>query len=160
MLHKHKLLALGFLIGIGVNAIPAAQAFPVSSAAAPIVTDQPDGGLIELAQVGNNGFRDGPRGRELNRRWDRRLHGDRCRYRAGGCRYYRNGYYYRTPWWTLPLVGAGVVIGSTLDDGPYIGPRPRRHVAWCLDRYRSYNPRSNTWVSNSGDIRQCNSPYN
>jgi hypothetical protein len=32
-------------------------------------------------------------------------------------------------------------------------------VAWCLNRYRSYNPRTNTWVSYSGRVRQCHSPY-
>jgi BA14K-like protein len=155
MLNKHKLLALGFFIGIGLNAMPSAYAFPALPSETPAAAGS-NSATIELAQSNQGQYRRG----QLNRRWDRRFHGDRCRYRAGGCRYYRDGYYYRTPWWTLPLVGAGVVIGSTLDDGPYIGPRPRRHVAWCLDRYRSYNPRSNTWVSNSGDLRQCNSPYN
>lgn len=155
MLHKKKYVALGFLIGLGLNFLPQANAFPAAPSSSSIAPAA--GSSVELAQ-----FRDGPRGREtnMNRRWDRRLHGDRCRYRSGDCRYYRSGYYYSTPWWTLPLVVPGAVIGSAIDDGPYIGPRPRRHVAWCSDRYRSYNPRTNTWVSNSGDIRQCNSPYN
>ncbi|MFN0264332.1 BA14K family protein [Tepidamorphus sp. 3E244] len=34
-----------------------------------------------------------------------------------------------------------------------------RHVNWCHSRYRSYDARSNTWVSYSGDVRQCRSPY-
>jgi hypothetical protein len=33
------------------------------------------------------------------------------------------------------------------------------HVQWCLDRYRSYNVRRNTWISYSGDVRRCRSPY-
>jgi BA14K-like protein len=41
---------------------------------------------------------------------------------------------------------------------------PRRylgnnHVDWCSNRYRSYNVRTNTWLSYSGDRRECISPY-
>lgn len=35
----------------------------------------------------------------------------------------------------------------------------RRHVDWCKDRYRSYNERTNQWLSYSGRYRQCVSPY-
>ncbi|MGR6432358.1 BA14K family protein [Rhizobium sp. PAMB 3182] len=44
-------------------------------------------------------------------------------------------------------------------------PRPapggywNRHVRWCLDRYRSYNPRTNRFLSYSGDYRVCHSPW-
>ncbi len=42
--------------------------------------------------------------------------------------------------------------------------RPRRssrrtHTNWCYNRYRSYDARSNTWVSYSGALRTCYSPY-
>jgi BA14K-like protein len=147
-LKKHKFLTLGFMIGLGLQAMPQAQAMPTGLPK----LDSPVN--VDLVQVRDQGQRRAAR-------WDRRLHGDRCRYRAGDCRYYRSGYYYRTPWWTLPLVGAGVVIGSTIDnDGPIYGRRGNRHIAWCEDRYRSYNPRTNTWISNSGAERECNSPYN
>jgi hypothetical protein len=33
------------------------------------------------------------------------------------------------------------------------------HVEWCLNRYRSYNPEDNTWVSYSGKVHFCHSPY-
>ncbi len=33
------------------------------------------------------------------------------------------------------------------------------HVEWCLKRYRSYNPRDNTWVSYSGKVQECDSPF-
>ncbi len=33
------------------------------------------------------------------------------------------------------------------------------HVEWCQGRYRSYNPRDNTWVSFSGRVRECDSPF-
>jgi BA14K-like protein len=160
MFKKHKFLVLGFLIGTALTAMPEAQAF---SSLPTIQTIQPttqaaaaDTGLIQLAR--NQGER------RRVQTWDRRMHGDRCRYRNGGCRYYRNGWYYRSPWWTLPLVIPGAVIGSALndgyDDGIYAGRRGSRHVAWCEDRYRSYNARTNTWISYSGEERECNSPYN
>ena len=33
------------------------------------------------------------------------------------------------------------------------------HLEWCQERYRSYNPRDNTWVSYSGRVRECDSPF-
>jgi hypothetical protein len=32
------------------------------------------------------------------------------------------------------------------------------HVEWCQKRYRSYNPRDNTWISYRGKVRECISP--
>jgi hypothetical protein len=94
-----------------------------------------------------------PRADRRALRYDRRIHGDRCLRRYGSCRHYYGGYYYRTPWWLIaaPFVGAQIVIG-----GKNYGSR---HVAWCEDRYRSYNRRNNTWISYSGEVRQCDSPY-
>lgn len=34
-----------------------------------------------------------------------------------------------------------------------------RHVDWCLDRYRSYNPRTNQFLSSSGYYKACRSPF-
>ncbi len=57
------------------------------------------------------------------------------------------------------------------DDGYYRRPPPppaygmppgrnwNRHVRWCLDRYRSYNPQTNRFLSSSGYFRVCRSPY-
>ena len=44
---------------------------------------------------------------------------------------------------------------------PYYGPRAlgRAHVNWCLNRYRSYNPATNRYLSSSGYYRICVSPY-
>lgn len=33
------------------------------------------------------------------------------------------------------------------------------HVAWCANRYRSYDPETNTYRSFSGAVRPCTSPY-
>ena len=43
---------------------------------------------------------------------------------------------------------------------PGYGMRPnRRHIEWCLDRYRSYEPRSNTYIDRNGRERRCRSPW-
>jgi hypothetical protein len=34
-----------------------------------------------------------------------------------------------------------------------------QHVSWCKERYRSYDPASNTYRSFSGELRDCASPY-
>ncbi|MGG7519191.1 BA14K family protein [Allorhizobium undicola] len=35
----------------------------------------------------------------------------------------------------------------------------RRHVEWCLDRYRSYNPDTNRYIDAYGRPRICRSPF-
>jgi len=45
------------------------------------------------------------------------------------------------------------------DDDYYYADAGDDHVQWCMDRYRSYNLRTNTWVSYSGRVRQCISPF-
>ncbi|WP_245318290.1 MULTISPECIES: BA14K family protein [unclassified Mesorhizobium] len=36
---------------------------------------------------------------------------------------------------------------------------PAAHLSWCADRYRSYNPDDNSYMSYSGQQRPCVSPY-
>jgi hypothetical protein len=33
------------------------------------------------------------------------------------------------------------------------------HVRYCMSRYRTYDPRSNTFIGYDGDRHQCRSPY-
>lgn len=45
---------------------------------------------------------------------------------------------------------------------PVYAPAPRlgsRHVEWCLNRYRSYNPRTNQFLAYDGYYKDCRSPY-
>lgn len=84
--------------------------------------------------------------------WDRHRHGPRCRWRYGGCRYYYQGWWYQRPWWTYPPPPPRYV---------YVPRYSARglHVRWCSARYRSYDYRTNTWISYSGHVRYCVSPY-
>lgn len=119
--------------------------------ASPQATHLETGTASNVIEIRNDRRKD----RRANRKYDRRIHGDRCTRRAGGCRHYYGGYYYHTPWWLVraPFVGAQIVIGNNHRSSA------SRHVRWCEDRYRSYNRRTNTWVAYSGEVRQCVSPY-
>jgi hypothetical protein len=149
---KHTIAALA-VMGAGLAGFTAtgASAFPVQPAPA---IDSANSTLLTDVRTSHYN-----RNRVYNRHYD----GMRCNSWNNRCRYRHGGYYYENPWWTLPLVGAaGVAIGAGIaggydryDGGGY----GNRHVQWCLDRYRSYNPRTNTWVSYSGRVNQCISPY-
>ncbi len=148
-----SLVILGAALGFGTMALTSGGA----SAAAlqpfqPLTASQSNGdGNIYLAQSRKERLRD---------RWERNRDGDRCSRRSDRCRHYHRGHYYETPWWTLPLIiGGSIAAQNAYDDDYDGGGYGSRHVEWCLDRYRSYNPRTNTWVSYSGNVNQCNSPY-
>jgi BA14K-like protein len=109
-----------------------------------------------------------PRSRYYNRRYGRGWYGY-PRYRYGGYGYpWRYRYYDR--WdndnaWLLGIpfaFAAGAALASPGYYGGsryYGGYRGSAHVRWCSSRYRSYNPRTNTWVGYSGRVYQCDSPY-
>jgi hypothetical protein len=44
------------------------------------------------------------------------------------------------------------------DYGYYAGPTAQ-HISWCESRYRSYDPRNNTFVGYDGYLHECVSPY-
>ena len=71
-------------------------------------------------------------------------------------------------------VGAGIVAGAIIGGaiansqpqyygpGPYYygapgydGPPPGEAVAYCMDRFRSYDPRSGTYLGNDGFRHPC-----
>ena len=76
------------------------------------------------------------------------------RWRCG----YRRGYWRpRARIWVRPRIYVTPRV--------YVAPRYvvrtgyNRHVRWCLNRYRSYEPASNTFVDYDGNVRRCNSPF-
>ena len=147
-----SLVMLGAVLGFGTMALTgggasaaALQPFqPLAQSQQNVAND----GMIQLAASKQE--------RRVRSEWRRDRDGQRCSKRFGNCRHYHRGHYYETPWWTLPLIiGGSIAAQNNYDDGGY----GSRHVEWCLDRYRSYNPRNNTWVSYSGNVNECNSPY-
>lgn len=64
----------------------------------------------------------------------------------------------------LGIVG-GMIVGSAIANQQqqqpiYAGGNSNAHVGWCLDRYRSYDIPTDTYMSHSGYRKYCNSPYN
>ena len=59
----------------------------------------------------------------------------------------------------------GVLLGSALTDDDYDGgyydddDDIDDHVAYCLNRYRSYHVGSDTYLGYDGDRHRCRSPY-
>lgn len=94
-------------------------------------------------------------------------------HRRGHRRYYRHrgrpwnyrGYYwpYRAPGFYLnfgvPYGYYGGYDDDYYDYRPYAGGYGNSHVRWCLRRYRSYNPRTDTYLGYDGYRRRCRSPY-
>jgi len=174
-MNRHKIAILpAFLIGLGIAGLAAG---PAAALAVPVA--QPAGAnaaeasnlLVEVADR---------RARVL--RYNRhapnhRLQGRRCLTRYGDCRrhlysnrhfryhrHFSNRHHFR-PWYGFrgqfrsgpvwgfyaPFAGGRIVVHG--------GGSWRRHVRWCLNHYRSYDPGTNTWIAYSGQVRQCISPY-
>jgi len=65
--------------------------------------------------------------------------------------YYRGGGYYRSNN-VVPYIVGGVAYQSQAHYS--------QHVAWCDEKYRSYNVRTDSFQPYNGPRRRCNSPYN
>jgi BA14K-like protein len=133
---KNTMVTLA-LAGLGALGLAATSALAMPAAPQAQVEPAP---LLQLADVNVN-----------VQVWNRKRHGNRCWRRHGGCQYYYQGWWYQQPWWYYapprPI---------------YLQPRPNYrslHTDWCYARYRSYDRRTNTWISYSGHVRQCISPY-
>lgn len=150
MLNRIGLLAVGVTLGFGAMTSTGTGA----SAAATMPLAPQDSSQADVAGAGVVQVADRRSDRRMRSDWDGRRDGNRCSRRSNNCRHFHNGFYYQSPWWTLPLIVGGAIANN--NDGGNYGSR---HVEWCSERYRSYNPRYNTWVSYSGQVNQCNSPY-
>ena len=73
--------------------------------------------------------------------------------RRGGYYYYRDGCYAERP------DGSYVGVSPAYCGGPAYAPPPRAvggdAVAYCMQRYRSYDPRSGTYMGYDGIRRAC-----
>ena len=101
-----------------------------------------------------------------NRNWYGRRYGwnrwnnSWCRY--GRCGYHHYGYNYGNYGWynPWPWFAAGAVLGvaGSYYNNDYYGGS-NAHVRWCLNRYRSYDPRSDTYVGYDGYRHRCRARY-
>jgi hypothetical protein len=77
---------------------------------------------------------------------------------------YRGGYYggYYGGGWGWGGFAAGAILGGLLAapyyyGGPryYYGPPPEDAVAYCMQRFKSYDPRSGTYLGYDGHRHPC-----
>jgi hypothetical protein len=111
MTSKFRLLALGAILGFGAVSFSGAGAsagalplFPTSSGQVNTVSD----GVIQVNHT---------RDHRMRSSWESRRDGRRCSRREGNCRHFYNGYYYETPWWTLPLIIGGGIATDNYGNG-------------------------------------------
>jgi hypothetical protein len=90
--------------------------------------------------------------------YDWRRHGYRYRWNRPGYGYYHDGWWYSSPWWGAGAgLAAGAIIGSAVA-GASAAPVYDNHVAWCSQRYRTYDPASDTYVGKGGRRYRCVGP--
>lgn len=97
---KFRLLALGAMVGFGAVTFAGAGASAGSLPLSPTTSGQVNtvsDGIIQVVERNNR----------MRSNWEERRDGRRCSRREGNCRHFHDGFYYATPWWTLPLIVGG-----------------------------------------------------
>lgn len=157
---RKSLIAALAMVTAGAIALPTLSfSAPLAQPNLPMQVSKGDVNIEPVAQYlrkkkpgyGNYGY---------NKGW----HGDRYRYRRGAYNHYHNGWYYNSPWWLAgPIIG-GALVGAyaaprIYDNNYYDDGDGDGHVQYCFNRYRSYDPRTNTFMGYDGYRHECNSPY-
>ncbi len=157
MLASPKTSLMAALFALGALGTPA-SAMPAHLGAAPAPTVQSD---VQRTQG-------------VSFYYNSRRHGPRYRIVRPGFQHYYGGHYYSRPYWTPGYTYRRPVYrqpyyrsGPTVSFGFNLGggvPLARRggaaHVAWCRDRYRTYDVRSDSFIARAGGPRvRCRSPY-
>jgi BA14K-like protein len=160
MLNRYSTLILGAMLGLGTVAFSSAGA---SAAAmlplAPVASGQANGlndGIVQVNHKKN----------WQKKNWQNNNFNNNCFYKHGGCyNRHRHNRFDRSDLF-LPLIIGGFGAynyynyDDNYDDDYGDAGLSSAHIRWCLNHYpRSYNLRTNLWVSNSGKKHQCNSPY-
>lgn len=160
--NKLKALAVVLLtlsVATPEMAAPAA-AFPTSQVGSSVTPGLKFDNSNLLAEVGYNWRK--------RRGYNNYYGGKRHSYRRYKYNNYHNGWRHRRhynnylPYYGGLAFGLGYGLGygggyGYYGDGYYGGGGG--HVQWCLNRYRSYNPRTNTFMGYDGYRHRCNSPY-
>jgi len=79
------------------------------------------------------------------------------RHRDHHHRHFHNGLWFAVPFW----LGAGTaaLAADRYYDDDYDDDYGDAHVEYCLSRYRSYDPASNTFMGYDGLRHECVGPY-
>lgn len=78
------------------------------------------------------------------------------RHRDRHHRFFRDGLWFTFPFW-LGATTAPLIIDDDYDD--FDDDYGRAHLDYCFNRYRSYDPGTNSFMSYSGVRKPCISPY-
>jgi hypothetical protein len=103
MTSKFYLLALGAMLGFGTVTFSGTGASAAALPLSPSALGQANSVTDSIIQV------DHKKDHRMRSNWEARRDGRRCSRREGNCRHFYNGYYYETPWWTLPLIIGGSI---------------------------------------------------
>lgn len=168
MTNKFSTIALGTMLGLGALSFTEAGAQAAAMLSAqPAVASGANAGSNGIIHVDNDKIWKKKK-RSNNNNWngDWNNNNHNWKYRKHR-RSYNNGVYL-----SLPLILGGAYAANRYygddyydggyadyDDGYSGGGLGSRHVQYCLNKYKSYNPRNNTWVAYSGRVRKCYSPY-
>jgi hypothetical protein len=162
MLNKYSTIVLGAMLGFGTLAFTgtgasAAAMLPLSA----VASGDTHAVLGGISQVDHK-----------NKKWNKKKwhkkHFNYCNDWYGGCYNRHRRHHFDRSYLFLPLVIGGGYGGYNYYGDDYYddyyddydgGGLSSRHIRFCLNKYRSYNPRTNTWVSFSGRVKQCYSPY-
>ena len=128
-MNNFKAVGLALLLGVGTLAIGQASASPLSGNLGTRVEPAP-----QVQLVGSNPW------------WYK--HGRH--HRDNHHRHFHNGLWFAVPFW----VGAAALSADRYDNG-----YGNAHVEYCMNRYRSYDPRTNTFVGYDGLRHECIGPY-
>jgi hypothetical protein len=111
MLNKFTFLAVGTVLSFGTLGFSGGDASAAAMLPFSLLSSQQNvanDGMIQQAASRSD--------RRMRSNWEAQRDGRRCSRREGHCRHFHDGYYYETPWWTLPLIIGG---GIGYDDGGY-----------------------------------------
>ena len=157
MLNKYSTLVVGAMLGLGTLAFSGAGA---SAAAmlplAPLASGEAVGlneGIVQVKHRNNNN----------NKNLNKKHFKNNCFYKNCRNKHRRNRFDRSDLFFPLIIGGFGAYNYYDYDDGydvdyGYSGVSSK-HIRWCLNRYRSYNPRTNLWRGYSGKKYQCVSPF-
>ncbi len=157
MSSKFSTIALGTMLGLSAVAFSgtsasAAAMLPLS----PAVTGQANAASDGIVQVNHK------------KKWKKKWHNDNYDWQYRRHRHRdRDGLYLSFPLIIGGAYAANRYYGDDYYDDYYDddygygdgGGLSSRHVRYCLNKYQSYNPRYNTWVAYSGQVKKCYSPY-
>ena len=104
MTRNFRLIVLGAMVGLGATSLTSANASAGAMPTSPSASNASmDNGVVQISHRNDH---------RMRTEWESRRDGRRCSRREGNCRHFHDGFYYETPWWTLPII-----IGGAYDDG-------------------------------------------